>query len=89
MRTALAPQERPKAADRMEITEPAAERPPERIPITKARPIIGKLVSRVHVEKERIVLEKGGMPVAALIDIEEFKEFLAYQEAKETGKLTK
>ena len=30
------------------------------------------------------MLEKGGMPVAALIDIEEFKKFLAFQEAAST-----
>ena len=53
----------------------------EQIPITKARAMISRLVNRVHVDKERIVLEKSGMPVAALIDIEEFKQFLAFQEA--------
>ena len=54
----------------------------EQIPITKARAMISTLVKRVHVDKERIVLEKSGMPVAALIDIEEFKRFLAFQEMK-------
>ena len=53
----------------------------EQIPITKARAMISSLVNRVHVDKERIVLEKSGMPVAALIDIEEFKQLLALQEA--------
>jgi len=56
----------------------------EQIAISKARSMIGKLVNRVHVDKECIVLEKGGMPVAALIDIEEFKKFLAFQEAAST-----
>jgi len=55
----------------------------QQIPITKARAMISKLVNRVHVDKERIVLEKSGMPVAALIDIDEFKQFLAFQEASE------
>lgn len=54
----------------------------EQIPITKARAMISTLLKRVHVDKERIVLEKSGMPVAALIDIEEFKQFLAFQEKK-------
>ncbi len=54
----------------------------EQIPITKARAMISTLVKRVHVDKERIVLEKSGMPVAVLIDIEKFKKFLAFQEEK-------
>ena len=43
--------------------------------------MIGQLVNRVHVDKDRFVLEKSGIPVAALIDIEEYKRFLAFQEA--------
>ncbi|SUS07771.1 hypothetical protein DF3PB_50041 [uncultured Defluviicoccus sp.] len=57
------------------------EAPPiERIPISKARSMIGRLVNRVHIDKDRFVLEKSGIPVAALIDIEEYKRFLAFQE---------
>ncbi len=52
----------------------------ERIAISKARSIIGQLVNRVHVDKDRFVLEKSGIPVAALIDIDEYKRFLAFQE---------
>ena len=65
----------------MPTNTPAAEPRLERIPITKARSMIGQLVNRVHIEKDRIVLEKSGIPVAALIDIEEFKQFLAFREA--------
>lgn len=59
----------------------------ERIPMTKARSMIGRLINRVHVDKEHIVLEKSGMPVVAIIDIEEFKEFkkfLAFRSANNT-----
>ena len=64
-------------APRKSRTDPAAER----IAISKARSMIGQLVNRVHVDKDRFVLEKSGIPVAALIDIEEYKRFLAFQEA--------
>ena len=64
----------------MPTSQPKAEPRLERIPITKARSMIGQLVNRVHTDKDRIVLEKSGIPVAALIDIEEFKQFLAFQE---------
>ena len=55
----------------------------ERIPMTKARTMIGQLVNRVHVDKQRIVLEKSGMPIVAIIDIEEFKQYLSLREASE------
>lgn len=65
----------------MPITPPTIEPYVERIPITKARSMIGQLVNRVHTEKDRIVLEKSGIPVVALIDFEEFKQFLAFRKA--------
>ena len=65
----------------MESTRPKAAARIEHIPMTKARSMIGKLINRVHVDKEHIVLEKSGMPVVALIDIDEFKQFLAFREA--------
>ena len=81
MRTAIPRALRPLVQELMKSTKPEAERPIEQIPITKARSMIGKLVNRVHVEKAPVVLERGGMPVAALIDIDEFKQFMAFREA--------
>jgi len=46
------------------------------IPITKARINLGEIVKRVHLDKDRFVLEKGGIPVAAILDIDEFEEWL-------------
>ena len=65
----------------MPTSQPKAERVVERIPITKARSMIGQLVNRVHTDKELVVLEKSGIPVVALIDFDEFKQFLAFREA--------
>jgi len=47
-----------------------------RIPITKARINLGQLVRRAHVNKEYFILEKGGIPVAGLMDAEELEDYL-------------
>ena len=60
--------------------KPRPVHPIERIAISKARSMIGQLVNRVHIDKDRFVLEKSGIPVAALIDVEEYKRFLAFEE---------
>lgn len=47
-----------------------------RMPITQARINLGQLVRRAHVNKEYFVLEKDGIPVAGLMDAEEFEDYL-------------
>jgi prevent-host-death family protein len=44
--------------------------------LSEARARLGAVVDRVHVGKEYVVLERGGKPVAALVDIEEFEDLL-------------
>lgn len=51
-----------------------------RIPMTKARINLGELVRRVHTNKEYILLEKGGIPVAGIIDVDEFEDYLELQD---------
>ena len=46
------------------------------IPLTKARINLGALIKRVHLNKEYIILEKDGIPVAGLMDIDEFDDYL-------------
>ena len=46
------------------------------IPITKARINLGALVRRVHLNKEYFILEKDGIPIAGLMDIDEFEDYL-------------
>ena len=46
------------------------------IPITKARVNLGEVVKRVHLDKDSFVLEKGGIPVAVILDIDEFEDWL-------------
>jgi hypothetical protein len=37
---------------------------------------LGEVIKRVHLNKENFVLEKGGIPVAAILDIDEFEDWL-------------
>ena len=46
------------------------------MPITKARINLGAVVRRVHLNKEYIILEKGGIPVVGLMDADELEDYL-------------
>jgi len=52
------------------------------IPITKARINLGEVIKRVHLKKENFVLEKGSIPVAAILDIDEFEDWLEMKDPK-------
>ncbi|MCZ6632599.1 MAG: type II toxin-antitoxin system Phd/YefM family antitoxin [bacterium] len=53
-----------------------------RIPITKARINLGQIVRRVHTNKECFILEKDGIPVAGIIDVDELEDYLEVQNPK-------
>ena len=46
------------------------------LPITKARINLGSIVKRARIKKEYFILEKDGYPVAGLMDIDEFEDYL-------------
>ena len=50
------------------------------IPLTKARINLGAVVKRIRVNKEYFILEKDGIPVAGLMDIDEFEDYLEMQD---------
>ena len=52
------------------------------MPITKARVNLGAVVRRVHVNKEYIILEKGGIPVAGIMDADELEDYLEIHDPK-------
>ena len=54
----------------------------QRFPITQARIHLGALVKRVHLNKEYVILEKDGIPIAGLMDIDEFEDYLELQDPK-------
>ena len=45
-------------------------------PITKARINLGSIIKKVRLNKEYYVLEKDGYPVAGIMDIDEFEDYL-------------
>lgn len=49
----------------------------KRLPLTKARINLGALVKRAHLGNECFILEKDGIPIAGLMGIDEFKDYLA------------
>lgn len=51
-----------------------------RIPITKARINLGQIVRRAHVNKECFILEKDGIPVAGILDVDELEDYLELQD---------
>lgn len=51
-----------------------------RLPLTKARVNLGALIRRVHNNKEHFILEKDGIPVAALLDVDEYEDYLDMQD---------
>ncbi len=54
----------------------------QHVPITQARINLGALVKRVHLNKEYFILEKDGIPVAGIMDIDEFEDYLELQDPK-------
>jgi prevent-host-death family protein len=53
-----------------------------RMPMTKARIHLGELVRGVRVDGDVVVLEKDGIPVAGLVDIDALEDYL---EANDPG----
>jgi hypothetical protein len=54
----------------------------QRLPLTQARVHLGAVVRRVHLNKEYFILEKDGIPIAGLMDIDEFEDYLELQDPK-------
>ena len=52
---------------------------PVTIPATKAHRKFGELIRRVYSGEEHFVVEKDGLPVAAIISMEEYRQFMAKQ----------
>jgi antitoxin (DNA-binding transcriptional repressor) of toxin-antitoxin stability system len=51
-----------------------------RIPITRARINLGQVVRRAHLNKEYFILEKDGIPVAAIVGMDELEDYLEFQD---------
>lgn len=68
----------------MSAKSAALKSPPivQRLPITQARINLGALVKRVHLNKEYIILEKDGIPVAGVMDVQEFEDYLELRDPR-------
>ena len=51
-----------------------------RIPITLARINLGQVVRRARVNREYFILEKDGIPVAGIMNVDELEDYLEQQE---------
>lgn len=47
-----------------------------RIPITKARINLGQVVRRAYTNRECFILEKDGIPVAGVLNVDDMEDFL-------------
>ena len=59
------------------------------MPITKARVNLGAVVRRVHLNKEYVILEKGGIPVAGLMDADELEDYLEIRDPQVQAQIRK
>jgi prevent-host-death family protein len=66
----------------MARTAKSTARTVHHLPLTKARINLGDVIKRVRIDKEYIILEKDGLPVAGLMDIDEFEDYLELQDPK-------
>lgn len=51
-----------------------------RLPLTKARVNLGSVVRRIHLNKEYVILEKDGIPIVGMMDIDELEDYLELQD---------
>ena len=61
----------------------------QRLPLTQARNSLGAVVKRVHLGKTYVILEKDGIPLAGLMDIDEFEDYLELQDPKVRAHIAK
>ena len=52
------------------------------VPLTEVRRHLGEVIKRIRIDKDYFVLEKDGIPVAGLMDIDEFEDYLELHDPK-------
>jgi PHD/YefM family antitoxin component YafN of YafNO toxin-antitoxin module len=52
------------------------------ISIAKAEIHLGQLVKRVHVDKQYLILKEDGVSIVAIMDIDEFEDYLELNDPK-------
>jgi prevent-host-death family protein len=57
------------------MPRPAASRI-RHVPLTQARASLGTIVNDVNRTRDYVVVERGGLPVAVIMDVDEFEDYL-------------
>ena len=60
-----------------------------RLPMTQARNHLSELVKRVDLNQEYFIFEKDGVPIAGLMNIEEFEDYLELRDPKVQAQIRK
>lgn len=60
-----------------------------RLPMTQARNHLSELVRRVDLNQEYFIFEKDGVPIAGLMNIEEFEDYLELRDPKVQAQIQK
>ena len=61
----------------------------EHFSLTQARNSLGAVVKRVHLGKTYVILEKDGIPLAGLMNIDEFEDYLELHDPKVRAHIAK
>ena len=61
----------------------------EHLPLSQARNNLGAVVKRVHLGKKYVILEKDGIPLAGLMGIDEFEDYLELQDPRVRAHIAK
>ena len=52
------------------------------IPITQARANLGKIVRRARINRECFIVEKAGVPVAGIMNVDDMEDYLELQDPR-------
>ncbi|OHA09430.1 MAG: hypothetical protein A3A44_03585 [Candidatus Sungbacteria bacterium RIFCSPLOWO2_01_FULL_60_25] len=61
----------------------------QRLPLTQVRNSLGAVVKQVHLNKEYVILEKDGIPLVGVMDIDEFEDYLELRDPKARADIAK
>lgn len=53
-----------------------------RVPLTQARTNLGQIVRRAHLNNECFILEKDGIPIAGIMDVDDLEDWLELRDPK-------
>ncbi len=59
------------------------------VPLTQARASLGTIVNEVNRTNEYVVVERGGLPVAVIMDFDEFEDYLDVRDPATRARIAK